>query len=506
MIDIKQGCAQAQILNDQHEIEASIKCWSVVLSEAPDCSIARYALIRLCLEISDFERAQTLCETGQSYPDDALVLAACSHYFQSVYDVQSALDFSRRAWACDTDSPQAAYAYHGSLLLSGDELGARDFLATIDGQFDAYSELEVERASRAEIGPNEQCDLITKVVDRYPNCRTARFVLITALNGLHQEERTQDALEWLMSRSPKSGDVQGLGALLALQKDQMELAAERSDTAVHLNPFSVLGHFVQFHLALWGGHREAAFDIVRRVESWAENSISAFTLVPQMWEQLNDFEGIRERLIQKYTAGNRSPEIGLSLSRMSLKQGNEEDGLYWVKAARAPWVSHFDATIDLARLLVERGEMEDGAALIKDMMPCESVDELRLRIDASSGADMGALVSGYEAYLKQYPSFDFVWGTLLRYYLESADEAGVDWLLKHPRPVPQHVRYAVNAYRAVVNFDIESAESQLKGFLNTRTTDARWLWCWELVLESLEEPRLNDWLVPLAEAAKLDGL
>jgi hypothetical protein len=311
------------------------------------------------------------------------------------------------------------------------------------------------------------------------------------LNGLHQKDATDAALTWLLTRSPDSGDIQALGALIALQHDVVTLAESRSMQAVALNPFSVLGHYVQFNLALFHGDREKARDIATHVESWVSDSISALTLLPQMYEQLNEFQAIREQLLDKHQAGNRSPEIGLSLSRMSLKQGDTDSARTWIEVARDGWPEHFDATIDLARLCVEQGEMKAGAALVKGLAACEAVDELKLRIQAADESDMETLVRSYEVYLKKYPSFDFVWGTLLRYYLESAQDEGVEWLLSYPRVVPEHVRFAIDAYRAVVSLDTDTAQLKLQGFLDTRTTDTRWTWCWELVLESLEAPELN---------------
>lgn len=506
MINIDHACKRANELNDQHDLTGAIDAWSSILSHDPTCARARYALTRLCLEVSDFERAKALCEAGEKLPHNAITLSASSHYFQSVYQTEDALERSERAWRQDTDSALAAYAYHGSLLLSGDEVGARDFLASIDGRFSDHSELEVERASQPEYGPTQQEVFMTEVVRRFPHCRTARFVLITVLNGVHQQEATEAALTWLLKRSPDSGDIQALGALIALQHDLIPLAESRSNKAVALNPLSVLGHFVQFHLALFQGDRAKANHIVAHIESWTSGSISALTLLPQMYEQLNDFQAIREQLIHAHRAGNRSPEIGLSLSRMALKQDDAAEALSWVEAARDGWPEHFDATIDLARIHVEQGDMERAAGLVKSLASCEAVDELKLRIQAAHEGNMETLVQSYEIYLKKYPSFDFVWGTLLRYYLESGQSQGVEWLLNYPRSVPKHVRFAVEAYRAVVSLDTEQAEVELQGFLDTRTTDARWTWCWELVLESLEAPELNHWLAPLAEAAKVDGL
>jgi tetratricopeptide (TPR) repeat protein len=506
VVDIEKACARAAELNEAHQIFEAIECWSDVLELAPDCSIARYGLVRLCLEISDFQRAGRLCEESELWTPDALTLAAHSHYCQAVYEVPSALEMGRRAWACDSNSPQAAYAYHGSLLLSADELGARDFLAELEGRFDDHSELAVERASRAELSPTDQYEHIVKVVRKFPHCRTARFVVVTILNGFHDDAATDEALSWSIAHSPFSGDVHALGSLIALQRDQLTYAAESSQKAIELNGFSALGHFVQFHLALCNGARDEAHEIARGVESWGAGSIVELTLVSQMWTQLGELDDLKARLILKYEAGAPSPEVGLALARIAAKLGDGDEALLWIEKARANWDGHFDATIELARALVERGEMSACGALLVGLSACESVDELRLRIAAANGVDMPGLVSAYEQYLRQYPTFDFVWGILLRYYLESDHDSGVDWLLSHPRPVPPYVRHAVEAYRAVVRFDIEVAQTHLQSFIDTRTTDARWSWCWELVLESLEEPSLNHWLPALAKAAEADGL
>lgn len=506
MIDVEQACARATNLNEQHRISEAITCWSEILNRVPNCSIARYGLVRLYLEVADLEQARRLCDETGLWIQDALTSAACSHYFQAVYQISAALEMGERAWNLDSNSPQAAYAYHCSLLLSADELGARDFLERLHGRFEAHSELEVERASRAEYSLTEQYENITKVVARFPHCRTARFVSVTILNGLHDESATETALLALMDHSPMSGDVHALGALIALQRDQLALAVERSHRAVDLNSFSALGHFVQFHLALCEGQRDIARKIVMGVDNWGGQSIIELTLVPQMWVELDDVDSIRTRLKERYSVGVPSPEVGLSLSRIEAKLGNGDEALLWLESARSLWPNHFDASIELARALVERGEMSSADELIKGMSSCESVDELRLRIDAANGVDMPSLVCAYERYIRQYPSFDFVWGILLRYYLETSDDTGVDWLLTYPRSVPRHVRHAVDAYRAVVGFDVEAAQIHLQSFIETRTTDARWSWCWELVLESLEEPSLNHWLPVLAEAAEADGL
>ena len=140
------------------------------------------------------------------------------------------------------------------------------------------------------------------------------------------------------------------------------------------------------------------------------------------------------------------------------------------------------------------------------METCEAADEIRLRIRVADESCVETIVDAYRDHLDRYPSFDFVWGTLLRYFLENGKNDGVAWLLAHPREVPAHVRHAVRAYQSTLAFDLPEARVQLEAFLNSRTTDVRWTWCWELVLEALDEPELSEWLPRLAQAAKDDGL
>ena len=498
--------AQALRLDQQHRVQEAVDLLLPLGRVGGLSGQAHYRLVRLLLEQSEVATAQEISDNALTRGADAWVLSAQSHIYQTAYRQDEALSYAERAWHLSPAIAEAGYALHSAHLLAGHELTARHLLTQLASEFPQHAEIQIEFACRAELSPNEQHEALLALQKTFPHARTLRLVLSTVHSALHDLDTAMDEIRWLLQRVPSSHEFLGLGALITLQQGRRQEAEALANQAINRSRYAFLAHLTLFHCALECKELAQARRVLDEVSVWVGSTINEMSFLPQMWSDLGEVEQATALLHRLNEVQPDTPEVALGLARAATGKKAHAEALKWACKAREMWPNHYESVIAEARGRYDVDDSEGALALLETLPESEAVDVLRLKARRSQAEDFMTLVAAYEDHLRTYPSFDYVWGILLRYYLEAESDAEVERLLTYPRPVPPYVRSAVNAYRSVVKQDDSAAERHLQMFLDTREKNRNWQWCWELIIETLESPKLAHWLVPLSNAAKEDGV
>ena len=497
---------EARRLDEAHEVEAAVE---LLLSNGHNSRLsgeAHYRLVRLLLEMSEVEQAHEIGARALDEDVNVWTLSATSHIYQSIFNEKDALRFAEQAWATDDRSPEAGYALHSAQLLAGEECTARLFLTQLVDMFPDHPEIQIEYACRAELSPTAQSSALEALQKRFAQIRTLHFVRATVRSALHDLEGAQATCDWLINTVPSSHQYLGMGALIALQQGRKQKAASLAREALGRSQYAFMGHLTLFHCALESKDEAQARSIIEGVYPWIANTINEASFLPQMWLDLDEVDMARSLLRQIAERFHDTPEVAMGLARVACAERAYTDALGWAQEAKRLWPLHYEVVVTEARIRYELEDSDGALALLEGMPASESVDVLRLKARRLQEDDFLSLVAAYEAHLQTYPSFDYVWGILLRFYLEAKRDADVERLLGFPRAVPDYVRNAVIAYQNVIRNDLPAAEEQLTLFLRNREINRNWQWCWELIVDALEAPGLAHWLVPLSEAAQTDGV
>ena len=482
---LTQGEAQVLTLELRGEITEAIDQLFELNRTVGLSGEALYRLCRLLLDKGLGRRVEPFI-ADVSHSLCPWVWAARCHYLLSVFRTSEALEAGLTAWSIAPHCHAAGYAYHGALVFAGYDHYARHHLQTLLATFSNDSEIIAEFLCRSAVPPNEQVHALSDLLSEHPSCRSTRFSLASAQLAMHQYEDASTNLSWLEECLGETSALCELRAMLCLQLDRVDEARYWGDKAIQQSDFCPHARFVLLSLDVRYHRITDALVHLEHVKKISGDSVLTASLLPTMLSMVGEQEQAVGHL--ETLRGNAFPsaEVGLGLAQLYNESGAHQEASKALEYAVLCDEGRYDVRYHLASQAYIEGNLAQAASLLAKTPDYEASEILAIDVRAALGETIDFFAE-YEAHLKKYPSFDFAWGRLMRVILESGSSERLEWLLAYPRPVPIHVRHALQCAFFVKKGALPSAQSALDDYFCTIDGDERWGWSWSLIVEAVEE-------------------